>query len=598
MEDYMIRFDVCRNMFCLFLVLVLSVPSLALPKYLKTSLPLPEHMDDADRYMVAEVINLAVHEDSEDPNQYYYVPPFHIRQYKQGAAGMLLNTLMIREYAAAKVAVKKELEARAKYAEEYDHQELSRLRAEVAQNKSNVKDAELKLEEAMAGGNEQIIALRKESLAREAAFLEESILELADANEILAEKRHLLPPGLGRGYYERALNHLAYAGSSIPYSGGEDPEILEPVIEQALDSLGGGYGGYISINAYGGFTKKQLDALTAYKTKYMPHIKLSLLPLEKLTFVPLTELHQYNWASAKPVSMFRQVNGSGDYLGAAVVIDITIAGAIGLSEHMTPFIPPLGIKATLKQYMEPTEAELVCDFTSGFTMLGQADVRDGKDIYDNDVMINMEASDKSEGACKINHISGDRASAEYKALFELQKELEAAHVYKTNLAYQERKRYNDAVIRDIHNNRRDSRGTIRRIRTIYSKNGWDMSDITQLSSIAADFHWHTNSQNVSNLSSLKFTKKISVTGNETITKDLPMNLCLVYNPEVNAYDRCTEIDEGIATGMQEAMHNAESSEECREASDPIDCGKRRDKSGRFGNGRASSSSDHHLSEEI
>ena len=75
--------------------------------------------------------------------------------------------------------------------------------------------------------------------------------------------------------------------------------------------------------------------------------------------------------------MFITAKGSGDYLGAAITLPISISGSFGLAEHLGPFVLPVGIKATLRQIYEPADAILHCDFSSGFDIYARSDVRDG-----------------------------------------------------------------------------------------------------------------------------------------------------------------------------------------------------------------------------
>lgn len=566
----------------------------SLPMYERTMLPFPNRIDESDKFMVPEIIGLSVYKDSKDRNLYYYVPPMHIRQYRQGAAGMMLNSVSIRTFAD----VKKAVDDRTIYSAEYSQQRLAELQTRVTVNEEKVETALSNLEEAVASGNEEIIAIRRQMLERRREIYDQSVQDLLEAENTLERVGTLLPRALSKAYNERIMMKLAAGGYDVPYDQTQDPEEVFANLKTHIKTFADSYGGYISFNAYGGFTKAQLDALSSYKSKYMPHIKVALLPVDKLTFVPLTEAKQYNASPRDSASFFRKVTGSGDYLGASIIMDTTLIGSLGLVEHLSPFVPPIGIKVTFKQQLEPTEAELSCDFTRGYLVYGRADVRDGLIIFDNDVTMKMNAEDMSRGGCSLKHISGDPSSAEHKALIELQNKLEAAHLRQTDLSNREKQAYFQGVINDIHNNRRDSRGVVKTVSQIVTSTGFTYATVVQLASRALDFHWHTNIQNVRNFTSLKFTKKISVHGYEKIEKDLPLNLCLVYNPDVHTYDRCSEMDESLAHGMQTAMHDAEASSSCEGISDPVECGKLRDVDGIPRNGRGSSLLDHNLSEEI
>ena len=91
-----------RLLIC-FTTLLLTLPTLALPKYQSTKLPFPnlKVLADVDEEMLKTVLALEVHQDSKEPTLYYYVPPFHIRQYLQGAASLMTHSEKLRYFAEA-----------------------------------------------------------------------------------------------------------------------------------------------------------------------------------------------------------------------------------------------------------------------------------------------------------------------------------------------------------------------------------------------------------------------------------------------------------------------------------------------------------------
>src|SRR6266536_900643 len=87
-----------RVMTICFIYLATQNICLAFPKPQSTKLPMPEAFLKYDPKNALNVINLDVYQDSEDPNLYFYVPSFHIQQYKQGAASPFMNSLRIGHY--------------------------------------------------------------------------------------------------------------------------------------------------------------------------------------------------------------------------------------------------------------------------------------------------------------------------------------------------------------------------------------------------------------------------------------------------------------------------------------------------------------------
>jgi hypothetical protein len=550
-----------------------SLLSSALPQYESTILPLPERMEEGEQAIAQEVLKLSVYRDSEDPDQYYFIPPFHVRQYTRGAASMVLHQYNIERFAEANQEIKKRAE--------YDLDKIAQMKVDVLDREQKLEKAHDDLAEALANGNAELIALRKKMLATKEKRLEEIIDRLEEAEATIQNGGSLLPDAFSRAFNHRVVNALAQAGVSIPYNRDDDPDEVFYRLEEVVGQFADSYGGYLSVNVYGGFSKAQLKALTQYKTKYMPHVKLSLMPVEKLSFFPLTEWQNEDGKQIT-TKMFRQINGAGGYLGAAIVLDTSIAGSLSLAQHLAPFILPIGIKATIKQQLKPTEAELICDFSNGYKIEGRADVRDGLVIYDNDITNKMKSNDVNEGNCHIKYISGDRNSAEFKALEAMRDEFEALRIKRTYLSRQEKMAYLNQVMDDIESNRRKVEPKYTRVMRTMNSWGWRSVVIEGLSR-AADFHWHTNIQDVEEFSSVRFTKKISIRGHESIEKELPTSLCLVYNSALNAYDRCIEEEEIDANNISRSISEASASPHCQNIVDPFECGRLRDEAGATAN---------------
>lgn len=556
----------------LFFLVAFGKESLAIPSYEQTVLPFPTNFNEADKSLIGEALKLEVYKDSVDPNQYYYVPPFHIRQYQRGAAAMVLHTSNIRNYAAAT----KEMDERSKYFQLYNQKKIEELKKDTEKYEAKVQLAKEKLAEAIEKNIKELISLREEFLKQDILVYEKSVQKLLETEELIKNGGNLLPPILGRAYFERALLHIASMGAHMNNSASEDPNTLTTAINSKLEELSNSYGGFISVNVYGGFKKAQLEALAAYRAKYFPAIKVSLLPIEKLTFFSLTEFQKEHGNKAS--KLLGQIQGSGDYLGAALVLDATIAGSEGLAKHMAPFVLPVGIKATFKQQLMPTEAELNCDFSDMFEVKGRADVRDGLVIYDNDITNTISSSDSSLGACSIKLKSGDPSSAHFAALRALEKKYDELRLQRTILNQREKKAYVQGVLDDIQNNRRQGGDRYFNVYSALNPYGWFEEVVVEAFSSAADFHWHTSIQNVNHLSSVKFNKKISITGHQTAEKSLAPNFCLIFNTALQAYDRCVEVEEGDAKSMSQSSQDASAT--CPGASDPYECAQQRDSDGK------------------
>lgn len=548
---------------------LLMQPLFSLPSYERVSLPMPRHVMPGDEELLEEIVKLEVYRDTKIPRQYYFVPPFEIKAYLQGAASMVPHTQNVKNFAIAR----KELEDRSRYAEDFSREWLLELIKQKNSDEERYVLAKERLEEAMVLGNANLLSMRKRTVEERLAALEESTKELHDAEDAILAGHTLLPAGLGRGYFERALLSLALSGLSLPYAGGEDPLMLTREITAKIDALGKSYGGFLSVSATSGFSAAQAKALRMYKNKYLQDISLSLLPVDKISFIPLTEVQQS--AEGSENRIFRSIKGAGDYTGVSVVMDASVAAATGFAEHLGPFILPVGLRATFKQQLEPAEAELKCDFSNNFAVRGRADVRDGLVIYDNDITNTMRATDMNHGACDIRIISGDPESAHFAGLKEMEREFEELRLHRVNLTRSEKDKYFNGVMDDIRANRRAIEP-----RYVYNYErmmsqglvGVLLEGLTH----AADFHWHTNKQNINTLSKVKFTKRVKIEGHHTVEKDLPTNFCLYYNSELRAYDKCSDRGEEAAKSVTSAIEEAHETPLCINVFDPFECGEIRD----------------------
>lgn len=552
-----------KRLFLCFTILLLTFPTSALPKYQSTKLPHPDpkQLAEADHEMIKTVLALEVRQDAKDPNTYYYVPPFHIRQYTQGAASLMAHTEKLRDFNEAKKIMTER--------ENFDPDTIPAFKQEIKEAEANIKEAKSKLAEALIGGNESVIELYKEILAESKKALDDLKVEIVERKKEAIRRLDRL-----------ASLHLALMGHDVNVSQCTDNNMAFLALKQSASEAAMSYGGYLSFNTYAGFTQKQLEALRAYKSKYMPEITVALLPLENLTFKPLTEMQYDPDLGSKSSKIFTRVKGSGDYLGTTIVLDTTVAGAIGMATHLPPFILPVGISATYKEQSEAFDAELKCDFSSGYRIKGRADVKDGWVIYDNDITNTIKAEDSADGGCSLKLYSGDKGSAEYKAFQALEEELNKLHVHRSTLSHWEKQRYYEAVQADIQQNRPTSSTSKGWVMAAFAAFGFVPGVIVAGLSHAADFHWHTNIQDVENFSKFKYQKRFTVeNAHQSITRDLPVNLCLVYNLATKAYDRCTEEEFIKADNMRKSMDQVQKSDECKNAKDPWECASNRASAG-------------------
>ncbi|HXW60641.1 MAG TPA: hypothetical protein VEK06_03790 [Myxococcota bacterium] len=572
--------------YCLSLALTYSFATMAIPKYKRTTLPFPVAVAPEDKDALIEVLKLQVHEDSEDPNLYYFMPPMHVRQYANGAASMMLFTEKVKIFAEVKKLVRKR--------NEYNETELTYLRNDAEKKLESVVSMEDKIAEARAAGNDVAIPELEKILERRTKEYDKATGKLLDAEELVKKGNSLMPAAMLKDLNELALFELAQARLNLPYTGKEDPNEIFNQIKNHTEKLASSYGGYLSVNAYAGFTEKQLQTLKNYKAKYFPQVRVALLPVESLTFFPLTETIKAGQESA----IFTDIKGAGDYLGSTIVLNASILGAMGFATHLSPNVLPIGIKATFVQKMLPFEAELKCDYTTGYTVTGRADARDGWVIYDNDLTNSISPEDVSDGGCNIKLIKGDINSAEFAAMQTLDKTLTELQITRTHLAKEAKDQYYRSVMSDIQQNRRQAKKSwFAKLVSVFTGFGWETVLVAGLSE-ATDFHWHTNIQYVQNTSVLKFNKKVAIDGHATVTRDMPTNLCVVYNEAIRAYDRCTAQEEAPAQNTTQVAEEILASPECANLVDPTECGKARRSAGLLPNRKPGGRADSEVPSEI
>lgn len=560
----------------LLLVLLLNLPLLAIPMPDRTNLPFPHELSEEDEELIYEAMKLQVYPDSEDPNQYYYMPPLHFRQYAYGAANMTLHTYNVKRFAEAKTSFKEFF----KYREQYNGIRIKELEAEVEKAKADLLVARKELNTAELSGNQGSIAVNREWVAEEKANFEKVSDKLQKAQEKVANNEFLMPAAFGRSYFDVAIFNISLMGASLGHTSAESPEIVENAIYQKLGELGGSYGGFLSANVYGGFTRKQKDAILTYRKKFFPDIKISLLPIEHLSFVPLTDWQKNpDDKQAKLNSMFTNITGAGDYLGAALTMNMTISGAFGLAERLGPFIPPMGVSAVIREQLKPSEAELSCDFTKKFELFGSANVREDTVIYER-TLSSLKVQDDSDGACSLKIISGDVDSSYIKALTHLENKFEEIGLRRTTLSKSEKEDYlleisNNKSIQPLSDPTENPQPFGPEFVTSGPVNPEHVPTIMKAMKDSTGFYWHMNSEDVNKLRELKFKTRVSVNGYEKVKRQLPVDLCLIFNQELLAYDRCQDEEEEKALPMVQSIANASSSQLCEDIGDPFACGKLR-----------------------
>lgn len=527
---------------------------LSVPKYETTVLPVTNAMlkDESLSDVIEFIPKLQVHQDSINPNQYYYVPP--VRAVGGGIAGTLLT-----KDSAIKL---------------YDDLEKSRIL-------STGEDAYKYLRTLQS----QYLAVmdrlkstdpRDTQLVQGLTQIATHIKDIYDQEfEKLDSRTELLPQSIQNSILEYEARTLALAGFAIE---SDQPTFRE--IQTTTARFSNSNGGMLTVNVFGGFYGHETAIMRKYheaRAKLgLPPIKISLIPVEKLSWKGLAEGENSNF--------FSQVAGGGTLVGATINADLTILSAREFKKNLPPVILPVYAKANLIQKYPVFKAHLKCDFTTGWELYGRADIKDGLIIYNNDISQSFVATDvaRVDEPCTLTMTGGGgneaREAAYRKALETVQERILDIYFTRFNIAKDEKDAYLNSVIADIQSNRH--RGANKgwfSVATSYLTTGWT-GVFVQGFSKSSNFYWHTNRQNMKVLSNLKWEQTIVDDSNSKIETDIPMQICVAYNPQRKAYVACDLWESENATSIADAIEKISQSPECSGDVDTETCGRNREES--------------------
>jgi hypothetical protein len=531
----------------------------AVPKGIPTSLPFPPSVSDEHRKALATIASLNVYQDSDDTNLYYYTPTFRVKNIGSFGASLFFNPFGVSQYSKI--------------------QELIAKRDET--NEGDVQE------------HERLLSLFQESLAF--AQSRGNLTGAIAIQKMIEEKQRLLATMKGGGYRASEKMRILFdkkivsllRQSGLTWDFGINYErISDQMIDDAVNEFARSYGGFLSISIDGKLSPEEIEHIRVYKAKYLPHIRLSALPIEELQFVPVTELQTRVSLGSKifsNVAPFRNVSGGGRVDGAVLVLDLALGSAIQLAKNIGPFMVPVSIKAKLTRQSLPFHAIIECDFSTGWALKGRTDVIDGAVIFSNDHYVKLLAEDKSSGAgCRLELKSGDQSSAQYAAMAVIEKHFSDLNMSQINMAKADKELYFEKVMRDFYaTNAASSRSSLSTVLIgALGTPAWPALGLS-VAAVTNNFFWKTTKHDIERLSKTKFRKELRMNGAESVEISVASNLCLVFNALSGAYGACREDDEKIATSFLDAVAKASASEACQGIYDPQKCGEARKKMGQI-----------------
>jgi len=553
-----------------------------MPTHNETLLTLPDSFDPTileNQEIAKALASLQLFKDDKDENLYYYVPPFRILPYKEGAAGGLRNYQLIEDLETAR----KILDDVKNKVYEQEPWFLGRLKDSlnhIDYLKDNLKNTEerisfweLKLAEALLTDKKsfidtcrQFIEDKTKQLALEKEAIKNATKELENYKLTLAQEHITSQIAFGSAY-------LRMAGGFFEAKLYTDAEELVEAFGDALATADNAYAGFFSMTIYAGFTKAELNALLKYK-KLVPQARIIIMPGSKFAFSSTTDVG-IEKDQPKSIKMFSNSTGAGNYTGANIVFDLTAAGARALTLSLDPFIVPLKVSAETTFRLEPFHAELRCNFSNEFSSRGIASSKKGFLFFPDEVTNNISTTSVSNGGpCSLRHISGDPKSAEFEALKKTKAFFDRIQFQEVEMNEMDKRYHVEHVSRELERHQRNNESPSFNPISSYLRLGLGgalIEGLYKLSTRKRYMHY----EDTHRLSSHSFNETIYLTKSETQRTDWGVRLCLKYDASVLAYMRCTEFDEKNAVSIVEATENALNKSVCEPGDKITDCRNKR-----------------------
>lgn len=278
-----------------------------------------------------------------------------------------------------------------------------------------------------------------------------------------------------------------------------------------------------------GFTTQQRDALTTYFS-LRPDVLTRSLTAQSVAVRPTAQtLLDQNGEQVvrNAVMQLRGVNvgaqgACGSTQSCNVVIEYTDVGArsarfMGGLTDSSPVLVPVTFEANVRVAEPDFVGSIHCDFRTGWTAEGRADVKDGAIIYDGDLSnkIKYDSIDDGFGGCALTVVEGDRDSAFFHTLMDIDGFYRKLHTERQQAAKAEKDAYRAHIEAELaqHQQHAQSRGS----------GGW-FSDVfglvtggNFLSGFAGfllgetrDFYWHTTTLDTHSIDAINVNQSYSI----------------------------------------------------------------------------------------
>lgn len=317
----------------------------------------------------------------------------------------------------------------------------------------------------------------------------------------------------------------------------DDPNRMVNGMSSLRARAAGGQFGLRQVIFEAGFTAQQRTALTTYLA-LRPDIATRGLAMQSVVVKPASEtLIDVGGQSVIRESpmIIRGVNlGNGGVCGSTascnVLVEYTDVGArnahfAGLSSD-TPV--SVLVPVTFEGNVQVAEPDFVgsinCNFKTGWTAQGRADVRDGAIIYDGDLAnkIKYDPIDSGFGGCKFTLTQGDTDSPYYHALMDIDQFYRRLHADREQASMAEKNAYRLSIEAELnaqvqHSQNRNSGGWFSDVVHLVSGGSFITGIATFLVGETRDFYWHTTTLDTENIDAINVNESYNI-HNATATR--------------------------------------------------------------------------------
>jgi hypothetical protein len=311
----------------------------------------------------------------------------------------------------------------------------------------------------------------------------------------------------------------------------DNPDQMATGLSRLRSRAGGGQFGLRQVIFEAGFTVKQQDALRTYLL-LRPDVTTRGLPVQNVRVRPTAQtlIDQNNQHITRDAVMqIRGVNlGNGGVCGSLascnVLIEYTDVGArtvrfVGLATDLTAALVPVTFEADVRVAEPDFVGSIFCNFKTGWTAQGRADVKDGAIIYDGDLSnkIKYDSVDSGFGGCSVSITEGDKDSAFYHILMDMDTHYRNLHAQRQQAAKQEKDAYRRQIEAELEFHRRNSQAR--------GRGGW-FSDVFGLFTSGRillglggfllgetrDFYWHTTTLDTGSMDEITVRQNYAIRG--------------------------------------------------------------------------------------